>query len=407
MIRSRQLLGITSLLMTVFYLFYLIIFFAATVYFYLDWKQLLDENQWRRLEELKMNNQTSIEYEEITSKFKKVISFLSLPSHDSTTDMQMIADGFFTLSIVISIIHSCIYFFDRRYAGPLLVSLIITSKIIPLLFLFFLITLAAYQTSCLHLFTPYMNDLSYGIVTNRTSRAYIARNFNDLRRLTIYVFFSLFGIVRNELTQNHVTINLKNLELPIENMTYHRLNTYTSTVGSIIYGFFAFSTRIVYLTIIIAYTKRVYGLSMTQATENWLYTRTKIVMAFICQDMDILPVPFNIIPSPRHILQCFRRKVLVKKPLQKIKPPKTYLRNLHGHSSERRLTSDDVINRLVLRFLTKYHPLDAHSYKRQRQIQYREELSAIRQSILDEIQLIHQNNQTLKKHISTVFFDLK
>ena len=94
----------------------------------------------------------------------------------------------------------------------------------------------------------------------------------------------------------------------------------------------------------------------------------------------------------------FRRKLSEKK----------YLRNLHysliSSNSNEKQTLDDVMNCIVLRFLTKYYPFDIHSLKRTRQIQYKEELSKIRHFILDEIQSIQQANRTFNQHISTVFF---
>lgn len=319
----------------------------------------------------------------------------------------MIADGIFTLIIVCSIIQLCFFLIISEYFGPLLVSLLTMSKTIYRWFIFILIFIFAYETSFLQLFSYYSSDKSYGAIdhhdVNTTKQAIISRSFGNLKSATITVFFSLFGITKNELTQTHI----KNLTRSSHD---YFLNHFTSLTGSGIYGSFAFVARIILITIIIAYIKRIYKKNNQQILNNWNFARAKLYMTFISKDPDILPVPLNLIPTIRHIRKLFQRNSSLKKLIRKKLSQKKYLRNLnystYQYDSPRPLTIDDVMNCIVRRFLTKYHPHDIHSLKRTQQTQYKEELSQIRHCVLDEIQAIKEANQTLNKHMSTVFFQI-
>jgi len=334
------------------------------------------------------------------------------PTYNSELiDVRMIADGIFSLTIVCCIIQLCFFLLISEYFGPLLVSLITMSKTIYRWFIFILIFIFAYETSFLHLFSYYFNDQSYGpnnhyyinTTINIIKRADISLSFGNLKILTINVFFSLFGISKNELTQTYMNIH-KNLTNNSSNSThYYFLNSFTSSIGSVIYGSYAFCARIILITMIIAYIKRIYNVNKQQVLNNWTFARAKVYMSFISKDPDILPVPLNLIPTPRHIKKCFQKKVLRKTITQK-----KFLRNLnyslHQYNSSKKPTTDDVMNCIVVRFLSKYHPFDINPLKRTRQ--YKEELSNIRHYAIDEIQSIQQANRIMSKHISTVFFDL-
>jgi hypothetical protein len=325
-------------------------------------------------------------------------------------DIQPIADSIFALIIVCCIIHLCFFFLVSEYFGPLLVSLITMSKTIYRWFILILIFISAYETSFLHLLSYYFNDHYYFNTTSHiTKRAEISLSFGDLKNVTINIFFSLFGITENELTQAHLNIQKNIINNSINSTQYYLLNSFTSITGSFIYGSFAFCARIILITMIIAYIKRVYNLNKQQVLNNWKFARAKFYMSCISKDPDILPVPLNLIPTLRHIKKFFHKKILIKKFIRKNLSQKKYLRNLNyslnRYNFYKKPTIDDVMNSIVLRFLTKYHPFDIHSLKRTRQIQYKEELSKIRHHVLDEIQAIQETNRILNQHFQQSFFN--
>jgi hypothetical protein len=363
---------------------------------------------------LRLESPSSSEYIQIKKRLENYFLLLGRDQNSELIDIQMIANVIFTLILVCSIIHLCLFLLTSEYFGPLLVSLITMSKNIYRWFIFIIIFVAAYQTSFLHLFSYYSADQPYGDIRNHgfnttttsvIGRAKISITFGDIRGVLINVFYSLLGIIKNELTQTYCNINLNET---INSTHYYLLNTFTSTVGSLIYGSFAFIARIILITMIIAYIKRLYYLNKQQALNDWKFARAKFYMTFIDKDFHFLPIPFNLILTPRYLMEFFRKK----SPIGKNLPRKNkFLRNLNYSLTEnnikKKATNDDIMGCIILRFLSKYHPLDIHSLKRIRQIQYKEELSEIRHYILDEIQSVQQANRTLKKHIATVFFDME
>jgi hypothetical protein len=406
-IRQRRLLEIMDLFTTILYILYIFLFIIAAIQVHLQWQFIINIDKWKQFEKLhhSKDNQSSNEYRQMKDKF--MLIFWNINSE--FIDIQMIANGVFTLIILCCIIHLCFFLLFSEYFGPLLVSLITTSKNIYRWFIFIFIFIFAYETSFLHLFSYYFNEKCcestyyFNATINMTKKAGISRSFGNLKILTINLFFSLFGITKNELTQTYIN-------LTDNSINYYFLNSFTSLIGSIIYGSFAFCARIILITMIIACIKRLYSLNKQLVLNNWKFARAKVYMTFISKDSDILPVPLNLIPTFRYMKKFFRKKIFIKKLIRKKLSQKKYLRNLNislnQYNSHKKSISDNVMDCIVLRFLKKYHPFDIHSLKRTRQIQYKEELSNIRHYILDEIQSIQQANQILNKHISIVFFEL-
>ena len=433
-IRQRRYTDVFELVMTILFLLYLILYFSTSIQFYLDWQSVLNVDTWKRLDKFHNGTYQSMdllrcstrlfpsveshllkEYGALEGQLQEKIVRLGQLDYSSPIDVRTISEGVFAVLAVICIIYECILFIPSVYVGQLFVSLLITGRPIHRLFLFFFITVIAYQTSLLHLFSYYTEDTSYGPVANhqqgnRTSRAVISLTFSGLKKVVMNVFFSLFGVMTSELTHGRVHIGHKNITLA--NQTdFHLLNDFTGVVGSFLHSVYTFGTRILLMTIIIAYIKRVYRWNQTQGLKNWKFIRTKLLMRYISSGRERLPVPFNLILTPWHIREFLRRRKSTKKTVEPTPSQDTnYLRysraSVTDFNLQRKLTLEEVFNRIVMRFLTEYHPVDVHSFKRTRQRQCKEELSIIRQHTLDGIQSIQEANKTIRKHTSTFFFGL-
>ena len=413
-IRQRRSLELIETLMTILFILYPILFTINAIQVHFQWQFMVDINQWKELERLhngkrehcnankfvfslNLESRYSDEYLQLEHRlnFNSAIQFV---------DIQVIMNGVFTLTIICCIVHLTIYLLLNEFLGPFLVSLKALSETIYRWFILILIFIFANETSFLHLFAYYRRRIPIDNSTDPLSRrAEISESFGNLTRTTINIVLSLFGITKNELTQTYPRSNRHPNEP-------YLLNTFTSTIGSLIYGSFAFFARIIFITMIIAYIKRVYNSNKEQILNNWHFARAKFYMRFISKDPDIVPVPLNLIPTFRHVSKLFRRKPPKQYFVRKRFSQKKYLRDLnyplHRYQDSKNPTETEVMNLIILRFLGKYHPTDVQSLHRARQSQYKEELSNIRHCILDEMESIQQANQTLKTHISTVFFGL-
>jgi hypothetical protein len=435
MIRQRRYTNVFELVMTIVFLLYLILYISTMIQFYLDWQSILNVDTWKRLESFRNSTYQSMdlfscltspfsptdsyaakEYRALEGQLQEKIVRLGQRHYPSPIDARTITDAVFAVLSLICIIYECILFVPSVYVGQLFVSLMMTGRPIHRLFLFFFITIIAYDTSLLHLFSYYTVNTPYGPVAdhlqaNRTSRAAISLTFSGLKQVVKNVFFSLFSVMENELTHGWEHRDRKGMKL--KNQTdFYLLNSFSGTVGSFLNGVYTFGTRILLMTIIIAYIKRVYRWNQTQGLQNWKFIRTKLLMRYIESSRERLPVPFNLIPTPWHVREYLLRRKLTKTKVE-LKPSqdKTYLRYadspvLESNHLQRKLTLEEVFNRVVMRFLAQYHPMDVHSFKRTRQRQFKEELSIIRKHTLDGIQSIQEANKTIRKHTSTFFFGL-
>ncbi|CAF0791800.1 unnamed protein product [Adineta ricciae] len=368
---TRRRLGLMDLSTTILFTLYVLLFTIAAIQSHLEWKFILDINRWKHFEHLHNASELSNEYRQIKS---------------------------------------------RDYFGPLLNSLTVMSKIIYRWFIFIFIFLLAYQASFLHLFSYYFHEEEYRYVllnisdTNRKI-ARIVTSFSDRKRSIINIFYTLFGVVQNELTQSYTNQTKDNLMSSMNHThDYYLLNTFTSTAGSFLYGSLAFGTRIVLMTMIIAYIKRLYNLTKQQALNRWKFARAKLYMKYISKDPDVLPVPLNLVPTPKHLLTLFRKKSSSRITKQTTRTRETYLRSLnyipHEYNCHTKPTSEEIMDCVVLRYLAESYPFDSQSSKRTRRMEYQQQLSDIRYHVLDELQMIQQENQILKSHISTLFFGL-
>lgn len=414
-IRQRRHLSFIDMLMTILFVLYLILFTINAIQVHVQWQLITDINQWKELDRLRngkrrhcktnemsfaldLESQSSDEYHRLEYRLKS-------NSATEFLDFQMAINIVFTLTIICCILHLSIYLLINEFLGPFLVSLVALSRTIYRWFILILIFICAYEISFLHLFAYYQpKNFIDNATPSRSRGATIAETFGDLRLTTIHVALSLFVITPNELTKTYIRLNQR------PNGTY-LLNTFTADTGSFIYGSYAIFARIILMTMIIAYIKRLYNSNKEQMLNNWHFVRANFYIRFITKDPDTPPVPLNLIPTYRSIRKLFRRKAPPKKHCAgKRCSQKKYLRDLNypviRYKDPKKPTTAEVMNLIVLRFLGKYQPTDVQSLNQARQSQYKEELSNIRHCILEEMENIEKANQSLKTHISTVFFGL-
>jgi hypothetical protein len=347
----------------------------------------------------------------ITDQFEHAIMSLTRTLQQSSFDTQMLLDNFLSIILVVCISYSCRLLLLSTYCGPLLVALTFTAREMHRLIFFVFICIIAYHTVFLTLFAYYNHQQSYGdeqaYHSNVTTRARIALSFHCFGRRSINIFFSLFGSLQNELTQNYRNTSTNHT-------LYYPLNSLTLIFGSTTYGSFITSLRIFLTTLIIAHVKHAYYSTQKQEINNWYYFRTKYIMEFIDGTCNDVPVPLNILPTPRHVRVYWQSKRVRKNFIDRTHlSTNIFLRHfdydsLADYRSNQGITSNDVINRIVARFLYRYHRIDSSQCKHQRQKEYKDQLLTIRMLIINTIQLIRNEQQLIYRKVSHTFgFDRK
>nr|KAG5713048.1 hypothetical protein BaRGS_021842 [Batillaria attramentaria] len=87
-------------------------------------------------------------------------------------------------------------------------------------------------------------------------------------------------------------------------------NYFTQNVGYWIFGVYNVAIVIVLLNMLIAMMSRSFEIIQAEADTEWKYARTKLYMEYISGE-STLPVPFNIVPSPKCMLYFLKRLCFV------------------------------------------------------------------------------------------------
>ena len=325
-----------------------------------------------------------------------------------TVDMIMLADASMSLVMILLILQLTTFLIISMRVGLLLTLFLKTSRTIYRLFLLFFIAFLAFDTAFRYLLAhyhgPLLNEESNGVLNfNRSMHINVSR----MKVNSLNMFFTLFGAMDNELTR---TNNRKYQPLQLStNQTnyYYPLSPFVSIFGSMLYGCFAFFSRILLLALFIAYIKRTYRLLQKEGLKNWKYARSKIFLTFISKFDEILPVPFNVIPTPMDLKNWIRKMPIKNIHLRHHLSDTAHLRDLYESPVARSLNSElsliDVLDRIVQRFLKKHLQRSFDTLKRNPQKQCRHELFLIQQCFIGQLRCLKQSQILVHEQIGKAF----
>ncbi|XP_052816254.1 short transient receptor potential channel 7-like isoform X3 [Mya arenaria] len=199
-----------------------------------------------------------------------------------TWDPHIIAEGLFAIANVISFTRLSYIFPANELFGPMQISVaqMITDilKFGAVFFVFF----TAFFVGLHNLYWYYPKDVRGKVELVKTDiQTNAEMNFGVPHITFRTVFWSLFG--RGEPTAVQVE--------PFG-------HKFTETIGYWIFGVYNFCTVIVLLNMLIAMMSRSFELIQREADTEWKFARSKLYMEYIIDD-STLPIPFNIIPSPK------------------------------------------------------------------------------------------------------------
>ncbi|CAF2859314.1 unnamed protein product [Rotaria sp. Silwood2] len=120
-------------------------------------------------------------------------------------------------------------------------------------------------------------------------------------------FFTLFGVIGNNGVpdRGYEMITLSCYK-PDPTTYTPGFDTFLSNLGFIIYGLFTFVCVTVLINTLIVMLEETIEDIDDRADIEWKFARSKLYMEYI-QDEDILPIPLNILPSPRAIINLLKR----------------------------------------------------------------------------------------------------
>ncbi|CAF0998099.1 unnamed protein product [Adineta ricciae] len=205
-----------------------------------------------------------------------------------------VAEGLFAIANILSFSRICFLLPAFQHLGPLQISLGRMMSDIGKFIIIFLIIFSGFMFGLNNLFWYYNDRVRDKVEIHRheeeLENEIDAEEFFGTMSATFKtVFWSLFGLAEKEGVQ----------------LGYYN-NPFTETIGYMIYGAFNIASVIVLLNMLIAMMSKSYETIEEHADVEWKFARSKLYMEYI-KEGGTLPVPFNIVPTPKSIGRLFHR----------------------------------------------------------------------------------------------------
>nr|WEY24736.1 transient receptor potential cation channel subfamily C member 5 [Aplysia californica] len=201
----------------------------------------------------------------------------------SAYDPNLIAEALFAAANIFSCLKLVNIFTVSPYLGPLQISLGRMLMDIVKFGCVYMLVLVSFASGLNHLYWYYSNKHASDCAANIQSscdRKY--RSFANLFEILQSLYWAMYGLV-----------DLDNAEL-----TPRFKHEFTEFVGKLMFGVYSWIAFIVLLNMLIAMMSNSYQLIYSQADEEWKFARSKLWISYF-ENSGTLPVPFNVIPSPK------------------------------------------------------------------------------------------------------------
>uniref|UniRef100_A0A672FKD1 Transient receptor potential cation channel subfamily C member 6 n=1 Tax=Salarias fasciatus TaxID=181472 RepID=A0A672FKD1_SALFA len=195
--------------------------------------------------------------------------------HWMPSDPQLISEGLYAIAVVLSFSRIAYILPANERFGPLQISLGRTVKDIFKFMVIFITVFVAFMVGMFNLYSYYLGAKHNNAFTT------IEESFKTL-------FWAIFGL--SEVKSVVITINHKFIE----------------NIGYVLYGVYNVIMVIVLLNMLIAMFNSSFQEIEDDADVEWKFARAKLWFSYF-EHGGSLPVPFNLVPSPRSVAALFLR----------------------------------------------------------------------------------------------------
>ncbi|XP_042342934.1 short transient receptor potential channel 6 [Plectropomus leopardus] len=248
------------------------------------------------------------------------------------SDPQLISEGLYAIAVVLSFSRIAYILPANESFGPLQISLGRTVKDIFKFMVIFITVFVAFMVGMFNLYSYYLGAKHNDAFTT------LEESFKTL-------FWAIFGL--SEVKSVVINIDHKFIE----------------NIGYVLYGVYNIIMVIVLLNMLIAMFNSSFQEIEDDADVEWKFARAKLWFSYFEQG-GTLPVPFNLVPSPRSVISILMgiREYLWDVPKGKSKENSTdemelnKLRQQEDLSVEATLNPtchQDIMNRLIKRYILK------------------------------------------------------
>uniref|UniRef100_A0A3P9IKC4 Transient receptor potential cation channel subfamily C member 6 n=1 Tax=Oryzias latipes TaxID=8090 RepID=A0A3P9IKC4_ORYLA len=199
-----------------------------------------------------------------------MISWIIARVHWMPSDPQLISEGLYAIAVVLSFSRIAYILPANERFGPLQISLGRTVKDIFKFMVIFITVFVAFMVGMFNLYSYYLGAKHNSAFTT------VEESFKTL-------FWAIFGL--SEVKSVVININHKFIE----------------NIGYVLYGVYNIIMVIVLLNMLIAMFNSSFQEIEDDSDVEWKFARAKLWFSYFKQG-SVLPVPFNLIPSPKSVL---------------------------------------------------------------------------------------------------------
>ncbi|XP_077361923.1 short transient receptor potential channel 6-like [Festucalex cinctus] len=211
----------------------------------------------------------------------EILYFTLARIHWLPSDPQLVSEGLYAVAVVLSFSRIAYILPANESFGPLQISLGRTVKDIFKFMVIFLLVFLAFMIGMFNLYSYYL-----GVKQNDA--------FTTLEESFKTLFWAIFGLSE------------------VRSVVINNGHKFIENIGYVLYGIYNVTMVIVLLNMLIAMINSSFQEIEDDADVEWKFARAKLWFSYF-EEGRTLPVPFNLVPSPKSILglsKCVKSLVL-------------------------------------------------------------------------------------------------
>ncbi|XP_062860430.1 short transient receptor potential channel 6 [Trichomycterus rosablanca] len=191
------------------------------------------------------------------------------------SDPQLISEGLYAIAVVLSFSRIAYILPANESFGPLQISLGRTVKDIFKFMVIFIMVFVAFMIGMFNLYSYYLGAKLNNAFTT------VEESFKTL-------FWAIFGLSE------------------VKSVVINNGHKFIENIGYVLYGVYNVTMVIVLLNMLIAMINSSFQEIEDDADVEWKFARAKLWFSYF-EEGGTLPVPFNLVPSPKSVLNLFLR----------------------------------------------------------------------------------------------------
>uniref|UniRef100_A0A3B3VC16 Transient receptor potential cation channel, subfamily C, member 6a n=1 Tax=Poecilia latipinna TaxID=48699 RepID=A0A3B3VC16_9TELE len=287
-----------------------------------------------------------------------IISWVMARIHWTPSDPQLVSEGLYAIAVVLSFSRIAYILPANESFGPLQISLGRTVKDIFKFMVIFLLVFLAFMIGMFNLYSYYLGAKQNDAFTT------LEESFKTL-------FWAIFGLSE------------------VKSVVINNGHKFIENIGYVLYGVYNVTMVIVLLNMLIAMINSSFQEIEDDADVEWKFARAKLWFSYF-EEGRTLPVPFNLVPSPKSVLGL---ATAIKSMLLHLFPQLGESKNPGYGGSNGSTRYEKIMKRLIKRYIIKAQAdRESDEITEGELKEIKQDISSLRYELLEEKS---QNMETL------------